>query len=354
MERDFGNWYRFVDIEPNSEMLENRWKGVEAFTDDIKYGDVIELSRLFHGIKPKDDMLENRFREVFLNVDKAFRMKDNKTELSVLAGSSLARIFTQVSGDLAQLAAYATVCPDLQGKRKSAAVPAISDNARRYLRRSSQDLRAYTTDISAEAKPLRSRKTGLNTDSLGLTDAQLLDLLNDLCSASNRTQESLSLFREDSDILWWLMGECSRDLERPFEKIVLPEACLVAGKELSDLVIIIPGPFAAQAVLHKMLSNVGQVTQETVVFSEAVNQPDRNWRENWMKSLELNDTIDLCPILFAVRKSLQTEQPDVWYPYFESAFSVGAAECFSPLEIATQVYEESLFVRLATEILGIE
>lgn len=354
MDRNFGEWYRLVDVESSNSILEDRWKGVEAFSEDIECEDVLELARLLHGIKPRDDGFEDNFRDTFQEIDKTFRMKDNHMELSVLAGASLACIFKERSNRTAILAAYASVCPVFQGKRKSAAVPDITVEARKRLRKWAADNRTNLVQETPSIGNLTPLSTALATKDPVQISPVLGEFVVSLDATVTSIQKRLSFFREDSNILWWLMGEYSRDLDSPIREIGLPAASLVVGKELADLVLELPGPYAAEAVLHKMINYATSGAEEDTKLSETVNCTSREWRTSWLEDLPTNSAFDLCPVLFAVDASLKVKQNTEWYPQFSTAFGVEATLKASPLDIATQAYDESLFFRVAANLMDTE
>lgn len=354
MDSNFGEWYRLVNIEPTSDTLNDRWSGVEAFTEDIEWDDILDLARVFYRMKPNNDNFEEAFREAFQEIDSSFRMKDNDLELSVLAGASLACVFKGGSNLIAKLAAYASVCPDFQGSYKRAAVHDITVEARSSIRKWASANRKKLLKYVPPIGKMEQLSTILATNDPAQIGPVLQEHLASLGATVTGIREKLILFREDSDVLWWLMGEHSRDLELPITEIGLPTAGLVVGKELADMVRILPGPFAAQAVLHKMIDNATNGTMEDTELSEAVNCTSREWRTSWLEDLPTNSAFDLCPVLFAVDASLKVKQNTEWYPQFSTAFGVEATLKASPLDIATQAYDESLFFRVAANLMDTE
>ena len=64
----------------------------------------------------------------------------------------------------------------------------------------------------------------------------------------------VSLMREETQILWWLFGESSRTLNKPFRSFTAPQAAVLAGLELGQLTnVTILGPVAAPAMLERVI-----------------------------------------------------------------------------------------------------
>jgi hypothetical protein len=169
---------------------------------------------------------------------------------------------------------------------------------------------------------------------------------------ANVIQRDQLLYREESDMLWWMSGKHSRDFKVPMAQMQLAEACIVAGKELADLTKVTPGPFAAQAILHTMLQRENSDPNETVALSTAINKTDREWRQAWAESFSDSEGVDLCPILFGVQRSLESQGDSDWHPVFKTVTGLGPSLKVLPTELAVQVYEESLFVRAFDQAVG--
>ena len=55
MHEQFGEWYRVAKIQPEHELLERRWSGVEAFVSAAAEADVFDLSRLFNALPVRSE-----------------------------------------------------------------------------------------------------------------------------------------------------------------------------------------------------------------------------------------------------------------------------------------------------------
>ena len=81
------------------------------------------------------------------------------------------------------------------------------------------------------------------------------------------------------------------------------------------------------------------------MFSQVVNNADRQWRAKWASSFSDSPSLDLCPVLFAVNESVRSEQSDAWQAVFKAQTETDTNLKIAALQLAQQVYEECLFVR---------
>jgi len=362
MDTNFGEWYRSAHLEPDDKLLKKRWKGIEGFSKDITGLVILDLARLLHAQNPKGLDFEKQFRSAFFRADSAFKMQGNDHELAVLAGATIAYILSR-KNSLGNVAALATICPSFQGKAKTAKVPDIQDRARKYLVQRSASLRtsagAMGKRISAPQidELLKTISEACSTNALTNLANPLNDLLTKLGKAlqrivqsTNHLQRNQWLCCEELEMLWWMQGKHSRDLEVPLDQIDLTAASIVAGKELADLTKVLPGPFASRAILHQILLREDSDINNEVVLSSAISALDQEWRQKWIQGLRDSETIDLCPVSFTVKKSLETNNARDLSAAFKKVTALSANVKIEPVGLAVQVYEESLFVKAFNSI----
>jgi hypothetical protein len=325
--RDFADWYRIADLEPKVEMLEKRWQGIEEFVESLDATNTIELVRIFHKRSVRDRQFIADYRNTFKAIDSTFPMRDNDLELRVLAGSSIVCLLEIGPSNFADAAALGMVCSDCRGLLNETLLPEMVALARAYLFSRSEHLRARgevpaitVPDLNLENLLEAFRQT-CATDGLPNLPEPVVALIEALASAINhhstsvekamsRLSERQRLLQEESDILWWLFGGHSRDLKQPMAALGLPATCLVAAKELADLTTILPGPLPAPAFLGKMIHAATRKLPSSMTIQEAVNASPREWRNQWFRKDDMEHIADLCPILLAILKSLETDGPD--------------------------------------------
>ncbi|HUS10776.1 MAG TPA: GTPase-associated system all-helical protein GASH [Pyrinomonadaceae bacterium] len=366
MHKFFANWYGLARPEPPSETLNSRWAGIEAYCQGIQKDSAFELVRLFFGLPLHDESSEDTFRQSFKDADTAFFMKDNNLEVQVLAGSAIISILEQVPSHATDATALAVLCADCRSLRAPMIFNDVILYARDYIAKETDRVRQSdvlsTVEITApiQTQELKALGSALKDGSLQTTPDLLVKLLEKSMTAmvelSRATEKSVSALRsnlenqqEETNILWWLFGEQSRDREKYVGDIDLPGLCLLVGKELADLTILQPGSRPAPAFMDRMLRTGRANLPASTTIAEAVNSSSREWRRAWMNSGDPTTFGDISPVHFATSKSLETEEASAWIPMFESRTGLKAAHAIGPLDLAIQTYQESLLLRLAKQ-----
>jgi hypothetical protein len=364
MHQDFADWYRRVHIDPNADELEKRWVGIESFHEKATTSDLCDAARVFFGLTPKDDAFLSKYREEFKAADSAFPMRDNGAELQVLAGATLANHFSN-RNTLAIVTALSLSCGACEGRRK-APVPEIVDLARRTLRNQSSSLRVSRQQVVLPSldvdETLKQLETVLNDPAVSLQT--LKEPLFEALEALSKTVLSVAkwakragliedLRQEESDILWWLFGEHSRDLDLAFAELKSPAGCLVGAKEIADLTRVPPGPIGVEAYLRKMLKLAHPDLTGEVALSDAVQACPSEWEKQFAAMQGLESVADLCPIHLAAQKSVEAGgKTSVWHVAFKTVSGLNAAVKLKPIDLALQAYRERLFVCALSELEG--
>ncbi len=179
-------------------------------------------------------------------------------------------------------------------------------------------------------------------EKLSAAIGKLVEATNGVTNAlANNSQIQL----EETNILWWLFGEHSRDQLLHMSEVGFPGACLVVGKELADLTVILPGPRGAIAFLDKMLRTAKATLPESTKLLDAVNDASKEWRSEWISSFNFQVVEDLCPVHLATARSVDMTGKSSWVAAFESATGLKARKPITPLNLSQQTYEESLLIR---------
>lgn len=337
MHRLFADWYQVVTIESKGETLSKRWEGIEEVIKSLKANLALDIVRLFFKKHSKDSEFSTNFAEYFKKVDNTFLMRGNDLELQVLAGATIMSCLDTSQKDAMNIA-YGVVCSDFQGLAPLVPIPEAIDYANKYLLEQSIKIRSRSefTQIEAEIK----------ADDLPSSMKQIMDAANKrLESLSN----SLQIQREESAILWWLFGEYSNDVKSRMADLGLPAASLIAGKELADLTLFVPGHLSSEAILDKMLRTVKADLTKTINLKDTINATPLTWRKQLLEEIDLSGIEDLCPILYAIGKSVETGDNNAWAVVFEKSTGLKAEAPISAVRLAMQILQESLFVELDNE-----
>lgn len=330
MHKDFAEWYRAAGIPPNGEILPKRWAAIEEY--EAGRNEIVSLARLFYRLgKPSEEFL-SAFRAPFQKADPAFPMRDNDQELVVLAGAELVDVIERAPTNLADMAALSIVCAAAQNMRTSPAVVDIPEIATRYLGKRAID-RASHGDGNLQAG---SNKT--------LFEALVkLGVPHDgLPAEFERLQRELAVVTEESNMLWWLFSEHSRDLKQSWDKYTVPAAALMAGKELADLTRVIPGPVAATAFLDRVIRCAKSKPPNAILVVDALNNVTIEWRQGYAKENCPTELEDILPISHGVKISLTAPENNAWVSAFKPGTGIPSDSKIAPNVLAYQVFLERL------------
>ncbi len=363
MHQGFADWYRIAAIDPRNVDLEARWAGVEAFVKTCNVNDVLDSGRLFFGMTPKSANFADRLRAPFKASDAKFAMLGNDMELRVLAGSLLAALFSYDSG-WGETALLTLTCGSFRDQR-TAAVGEIVRVAREELSKKSASLRVIVPSALPTAEQFNEpnlkrldevRKILNAAGALPTVGEPLLTALVGITTALGQLLQwapdhvhQQELRREETDVLWWLFAGHSRDLDVGFEELKDQVIALVAAKEMADLTKTIPGPYSARGFLNKALRHAKSVSKKPSL-ADAVSATSVEWRALAANRADTDACIDLCPVLFAVKKCKEAEGKKVWIQLFEQSTSIKAAAEIELLDLSEQAYEEWLLVSVVNRL----
>jgi hypothetical protein len=355
MHANFADWYELLSVKMNLEMLPLRWKSVESLAKHAQIDDVPEFIRIFYSLPASAD-LTKRIRDALRNDDPSFLTIGSDKEISIIAGAVLEELITRRSGKESNVVALGLVCMEVQGVRAKPRIQAIIDAAAVYLASESVRVRSLKFDpipalndvgLTEAAKAETASVTDVATlwTATNKQVRRLVTMQNEHIKTLNATFNMIAARqREQSDILWWLFAEHTLDKE-PFSKLTVPQACFRGAKDLADLTQQIPGPFAAPAFLHRMIGLVGKTSQSTVTLTNALADTGLEWKQAWADILKLDALYDICPCLFALVKSVEVGGSNGWHDAFEHKTRLSPNLELPPAQLATQIYNEALFLR---------
>ncbi|MDH4185714.1 MAG: hypothetical protein OEV08_01835 [Nitrospira sp.] len=161
--------------------------------------------------------------------------------------------------------------------------------------------------------------------------------------------QRLSLVSEECNMLWWLLSEFSRDEEQPWKNFSAPAITLMAGKELSDLTSLLPGPNAALAFLDRIIRCAKSEPLETVSIKEAVNQVSLQWRQRYVELYSFAPLENLLPLGEAIKLSTISQKKNAWETMFKEKTGISAGAKISPRKLSYQVFIETQLCRCYKE-----
>jgi hypothetical protein len=316
----FYDWHRDMGLEPNDETSPKHRKIIGEYAPTAR--EIISLGLFFYGFDSQGASLEN-FGKALQDVDTSFSMQHHKQNLVLFAGAELVSVVQRaLEGQLADLAALCLVCGSVQGARRAVPVPEMPEIAARYI---------------------ESRTTNRAVVSAGQDGKEPEPRLIKL-------EREMEIVSEETNMLWWLVSDYSRDCREPWKKIGVLATPIVAGKELADLTRVIPGPVAAAAFLDRIIRLPDSPKAgKPVGLIEAIDKTPRPWKEK----LELvgdTEMHDLMPISKAIKLSLSVSDGDDWSAVFQNGTKLQADSKLAANALAYQMFLERLLDRLSAEV----
>jgi len=317
----------------------------------------MNLVRVFLKLPISDDFKES-FMKPFYDVDHAFPQRENGAELSVLAGATLVYIS---KNNVCQLKTFSLLAIAAASFKRKIVVPSISNMLWKFLDEDTLALReakSISTDsvVALSIKNLKDSLKAVEEANAWTPPNEIAQQLSTYLTSLNKAivqingsiNKSLSIqkiHREDSQILWWLFSEFSKDMHKPINELEDAEACVVIGKEFADIIETLPGPYSAKAVLYKMLPGLSGDSQKTT-FSVAINQTDKEWRQKTLERYQADKTKEITPILAAISESLRVEKAEDWLAAHKQLTGITAESTeISMVEFAYQIYLECLLLK---------
>jgi len=360
MHEHFSSWFRTAsaqaDLDP--ELLARRWSGVKAVSDSVEIDDICQLVKKSFGFTATEEFNEN-FLSQLVEADAAFPTQENEHLLAVLAGSVIADVVDE-KGEYSEYAATCVCSCDFGGRRecKTAGLPEISSaflkarSAQRFASKSPTMFNKFPFGESSidalKALTTPPEITASIAKSLSALSAKTAQIAAWAESATNQTM----IQQEELNVLWWLQGECSRDLSVHFSDIGTLKSYFVVAKELADLVTLLPGPISAPAFLKKALSMSGDEGKKDITLFKAVNQTDVDWKSNLFSSFSSSPSPEITPCLYAASESVDSQTKTAWAAPFKVSSGLDAKGKMYGYDLCQQVFRELLTFRYYDDLSG--
>ncbi|NRD52516.1 hypothetical protein HRD49_12160 [Corallococcus exiguus] len=356
MHKDFGEWYRLVALEPDGARLTKRWAGVKAWATALLDSDeaLLETVRIFQGLPSKTS--RDAFLAAFREQDPAFPQR-NDLELQVLAGASLVACVQSASegGEGLRTAVLAGVAVEASSLRATeprldevsheifAGIHKIATEQRK---RKSFDPSAIKVKADAAAKAMKQVATAgdwplLQTAVVPVFQA-LLDAVRGAARELGNAMHNLRCADEETDILWWVEGGCSRDSYKSWSSLK-EAAAIIAGTELADLTDVALGPSNAAALLERVVS---ESKGEETALAAYVNALPDEWARARTAKLD-EGKLDLVPLRLATYHRAKSA-PTSWQQYFDSSSGMKSSTQLTAARVARQAYVEAILLRTLT------
>lgn len=357
MERMLASVYSLVDMESSHEKIQKRCEGMKNYLETNL--DIDELIALYFQINTdcRNSKLYERLKDADLMFD-----HEHKREIALIAGVLLLELLND--RDLVEEVILSFLCQSLF--REQTLIKDMNAKIQeKFLEitsnlRENQMIKKHESAKISELQVFEDVEVEEEEEKEEiLWGEETIEIINKSfttvaakINALHRNQliirESLDLYKEESNLLSWLFGGWSNDLnEKLSQKINANEISIVLGKELADLVSTASGPYPAKQFLVKMLSYCGK-SDDKISLLDLVEYQSDDWKEQVLSTYPLYENELKTPILSAISHSQKVDEKGAWkYTYKTSTGIEPENTEFDALIWAYQFYLELLLVKLS-------
>lgn len=351
---NFADCYAAAGLAPTAQIVTARETPATRIIDTATKAQIIDLVGVYYG---SPALILTWLRNEFAKEDASFSLVNNEREVRVLASAILASLVAQGRSE----AILSVVSGHVAGHRlPSEAAWLVADaiaalNARSVLERKPATFE--TKVVPTVATTLKDEIAALVQNDLATLQALLGKIraesqqsakatANQTTTALDELNRQVSLQREESQMLWWLTGGYSRNLQRSFSEFGPAQAALVGAVDLASLTTVTRlGPIAAPAMLERVIAmskrTRGQVGQNLASAVDGLAPADTE---------RLPIRPDLVPARLApVTQALalaRTIGVGAWHTRFRETTGLESTMALEPVVLATQLYREHLLGQL--------
>lgn len=351
---NFADRYAGEALASTGEMIASREAPAERIISEIDTIHILALIGIYYG---SVDLDLGWFRNEFIKEDPSFSLVNNERETRVLAAAILGALVEQENA----LAILGLVAGNVNGHRIPAQANWLIRLAHEVMGRQSVDERKPHV-VNVKVAPTTTQKLGEEVSAIAVNDwPVLLATLNKIRSEAQSSARTTStqatnalaalnrqvdLLREESQMLWWLVGGHSRTLDRSFAEFGPQQSALVGAVDLGDLTTTTHlGPVAAPAMLERVIAlatrSEGAAPKDLASAIDGVDRLDLQRLNIYPNDLPAR----LAPVTAAIEMA-RTLGPGVWHGIFTEKTGLQPTITFEPTELATQLYREHLLGQL--------
>ncbi|EHI99073.1 hypothetical protein CDLVIII_2429 [Clostridium sp. DL-VIII] len=354
MEKNMGTWYGQANIACTADILDKRKKSIKTYIEEgVDWNFIKNIIKLFMKVQNnKQDKFKDSFAEIFIKDDSAFSYEQDK-EIQLLAGIMLNEILKD-NDKYNTIIELSCIClknyydPPIEGVFNN-----IENGFYESLKqlRENEDNDYAKRNFGKSLQVMIKENPSLVTSNLNEEVAKQLESLKQniisIFSNFEKMQKINSLKSEDSEVLWWVIGEWSCDLNKPFKEIDDNFIPILIGKEMADKVNVLPGPFAAKAVINKILSNFKDKQLYVYKYAEKI---ERDWLEKFIEKYYIEAISDFTPILKYFNKITEIDELDNSSNELENICpAIIKKEEITNKDIAYSIYLECLLSKAYSE-----
>ena len=383
MQTQWHEWFAKTTLSADDDLISCRQKGIEKFAKSVDKSrgaatSIAGLCRLAFDLpepaKTNRQALLNRMQTAFVGADPKFAVRGNDLVMQILAGAVLEYLLIceQISTESRDRVVLAVKCAPVNGEKVGRVGAMFSDllgNANFYAATEAGKRRQLIPATELAVAPAQrgvsetlkkisfegaggasSTAEHLNITRVLVTQMGILAKeAGHLSEVQTKAVGNQKILEEEVNLLWWIFGRRSHDLDTPFEQIALASACLIAAKELADMTTTDLGhPSATEFLATALAEAPDQEKGDQIKLLDAVKQTPYDWRLEWYEAegqvIVPTALGSLCPVALAVELSAQSDGDD-WQGQWQKATGLPANYALTPNCLSQQLYDECLLMR---------
>lgn len=321
MIKNFNEWYIDVNIAPQEGQIEKRVECIINYAQSVNAVDVCNLVNLYYGL-PISDEYSEKFSSVFIEKDPSFSTRYIE-ELSLLAGATLLEISSKNS-EYNSLAEILTLTTSFY--RKPSSTSRALDQITKQFNNDRINIRERSFGneiIEFDQTKSEDLIANINITSWNSTIAQNLTAvlteymtrLNTLTNQLNTMQDMQSVYKEDSQLLWWMMSNWSTTLNQPLKEIDKIRGCLIIAYEAACFISNYPGPYSMEGIIRRVIDACkGKV--QSAEFTTLITQVDPKLKQIIKLKAKSFPVLEQLPITYAILCADNATSINEWYPKY--------------------------------------
>lgn len=352
MHRDFPRWHAAVAVGNDTDLRDARWAAVHALAEKADASMVEALVRLAFATKqaPSGHALSKLY-EAYREADDTFDSSSAAREMQVLAGACLA-VLLEASGDSAATAALSVATSSLAGGRTAKLpmdLPALAEAAIERLADANRERPSLSSLINSESpkfdfEAAATKAREANWEAVGQAFTLAANsvrkatqaLATRQANATRAIDRFIQVQDEELQMLWWLTGARSVDLDCAFDAVPANAQPLVFASELADSTAFLPGPRS----IKPLLTRAGLKERKKLTLAATIGAASSTWLSTVVGEGDPSPVTQ--PIHFAIKRHLEAGGGDTWVPNWAAVVGVDAARQLSTLSLGTLFYRERL------------
>lgn len=332
----FADWYTKVEKKADVSILQKRLEAIDTIiSTELDQDFWLDVLKLALGIKVSTSQ---KIVEYFKTTDIAFPIRNNENITKVLANAILCFRLEEKGNQLNDKLSLAILNSQTFGAYKFVKDIPVVENAESHIQiRIIDDRKIENTIDDLDDLDAASSNAGFAMD-----ESQVISLT----TAIRQLDTQNKLLMEETNILWWLISETSKESRKMFAEIGLPKLAILAPLDLynqSQFSLGIPTPYD---ILSKVLfiGNERKTKMKDYTIFESVEQLNSQEKHALLNAAQ-NNIDEFTPCLNAVKLSLDSEG-DSWVEKFQRLNNISADTGFNVKTLSTEIYNELLYANL--------